>query len=246
MVSVWQVAVYALVTALATGVGAVPFVFTRQFAKRWLGLARALAAGLMLGASFGLIYEGFADGEATWRTLGGVVGGLAFIVLAYSRLRRDPEREFAGLQRLDAIKALMIVAVITVHSFAEGVGVGVAFGDGRELGVLIAAAIAVQNVPEGLAIALVMVPRGATVGSAAVWSVISSLPQPLMAVPAFVFVETFEAWLPVGLGFAAGAMIWMVFSELLPDALEDASHNEVGVTATLSLVAMQAIQILIG
>jgi ZIP family zinc transporter len=66
-----------------------------------------------------------------------------------------------------------------------------------------------------------------------------------MAVPAFVFVETFRPLLPYGLRFAAGAMIWMVFSELLPDALEEASGNLVAVIVTLSVLAMLAFQVLI-
>jgi zinc transporter, ZIP family len=75
--------------------------------------------------------------------------------------------------------------------------------------------------------------------------VFSSLPQPLMAVPTFVFVERFKPLLPCGLGFAAGAMIWMVFSELVPDALEEASGGLVGAITTLSVLAMLAFQVLI-
>jgi len=70
-------------------------------------------------------------------------------------------------------------------------GVGAAFGGGASLGLLIAIAIAVHNIPEGLAISLVLVPRGQSVRSAAGWSIFSSLPQPLLAVPAFPFVEAF-------------------------------------------------------
>ena len=125
----------------------------------------------------------------------------------------------------DAMKALVIVAVMTVHSAAEGVGVGVSYGGGERLGLLITIAIAVHNIPEGLAISLVLVPRGATVAAAAGWSIFSSLPQPLIAPLAFLFVETFTPFLPAGLGFAAGAMIWMVFSELLPEAIHDASKR---------------------
>jgi len=66
-----------------------------------------------------------------------------------------------------------------------------------------------------------------------------------MAVPAFVFVETFRPLLPFGLGFAAGAMIWMVFSELIPDALEETSGNLVGIIITLSVLAMLAFQVII-
>jgi zinc transporter ZupT len=58
-------------------------------------------------------------------------------------------------------------------------------------------------------------------------SVLTSLPQAVVAVPAFMFVSTFRALLPLALGFAAGCMVWMVFAELLPDALENASHAKV-------------------
>ena len=90
-----------------------------------------------------------------------------------------------------------------------------------------------------------LVPRGVGWVRAAWWSIFSSLPQPLMAVPAFLFVEVFRELLPYGLGFAAGAMIWMVFSELVPDALEEASENLIAVVITLSIVAMVAFQVLI-
>ncbi len=90
-----------------------------------------------------------------------------------------------------------------------------------------------------------LVPRGTRVRTAAWWSVFSSLPQPLMAVPAFLFVEAARGALPLGLGFAAGAMIWMVCFELVPDALSQSSRRSVlGITA-LSFAAMLAIQTLV-
>ena len=172
--------------------------------------------------------------------------GLAFIVLVRKLLQRDEHPAvFAQMNDMDASKALLIVGVMTMHSFTEGVGLGVSFGGGVGLGLFITLAIAVHNIPEGLAISLVLVPRGVAWSRAALWSVFSSLPQPLMAVPAFVFVETFKPLLPYGLGFAAGAMTWMVFSELLPDALEEASSNLVAVIVTLSVLAMVAFQVLI-
>jgi len=103
----------------------------------------------------------------------------------------------------------------------------------------------VHNVPEGLAISLVLVPRGVGVGKAVLWSIFSSLPQPLMAVPAFVFVEAFRTLMPYGLGFAAGAMVWMVFAELLPDARRYAPGRVVVVAAVASVAAMSAFQLLL-
>jgi len=239
-----QVFLFALLTAVATGLGAFPFIFVKNLTRRWLGASNAVAAGLMLAASFGLLYEGVDYGLG--RTLMGALTGLVFIVLVRRLLQRDEHPAvFAQMNDLDARKALLIVGVMTMHSFTEGVGVGVSFGGGLALGLFITLAIAVHNIPEGLAISLVLVPRGVAWSRAALWSVFSSLPQPLMAVPAFVFVETFRPLLPFGLGFAAGAMIWMVFSELIPDALEETSGNLVGIIITLSVLAMLAFQVII-
>lgn len=231
----------AFVTALATGLGALPLLFNRHIHDRGVGLATAVAAGTMLGASAGLCWEGANDGLL--RTVGGALLGAGFIVLSRRVLGHRREVGFGVLRGADARGALMIVGVMTVHSFTEGVGVGVAFGDGQALGVLIATAIALHNIPEGLAISLVLVPRGITVLRAAGWSVFSSLPQPLMAVPAFLLVEWFRPVLPIGLGFAAGAMVWMVVVQLLPDALRTAPMRGVAAVTAVSAGAMIVLQL---
>jgi zinc transporter ZupT len=167
-------------------------------------------------------------------------------MLASWRLHDHPQQLALGsLRGEDAVKALLIVGVMTIHSVAEGVGVGAAFGGGETLGLLIAVAIAVHNIPEGLAISLVLVPRGTSVASAAGWSIFSSLPQPLLAVPAFLFVDAFEGLLPAALSFAAGAMIWMVARELVPEALEQASPRAVLATGGVAFVAMMAFQVVL-
>ena len=66
-----------------------------------------------------------------------------------------------------------------------------------------------------------------------------------MAVPAYLFVEVFKPLLPFGLGFAAGAMIWLVFSEILTDALEETPSDVVASTVTLAIVGMLAFQLFI-
>lgn len=239
-VNVWTVAFAALGTAIATGLGAVPFLFIKNINQEWLGIADALAAGLMLGASHGLIGEGLAYNPA-WLLIGAVVGaGFIFISHFYFEGRED--LQVGELQGGGAVKAVMLIGVMTAHSFSEGVGVGVSFGGDQALGLLITIAIALHNIPEGLAISLAMVPRGTPVWRAMLWSIFSSLPQPLMAIPAYLFVTFFKPVLPFGLGFAAGAMIWMVFSELIPDALEEAAHHNVALSTTFALLAMIALQ----
>jgi zinc transporter, ZIP family len=226
----------ALGTALATGLGALPFVFTGRLDRSWLGIANSLASGFMLGASAGLCYEGARYGPA--RTAAGALAGAVFIWVSRALIGGNRELHFGALEGADARRALLIVGVMTLHSFAEGIGVGVAFGVEQTLGVLIGVAIAVHNIPEGLAISLVLVPRGTSPRNAAAWSVFSSLPQPLMAVPAFLFVEAFAEFLPIGLGFAAGAMLWLVVADLLPEALATTRPAIVAVAVAGSALAM--------
>jgi len=230
----------ALITALATGLGALPFLLVPRMSRRWLGASNALAAGLMIAASLTLIVEGAQESQGRL-AIGLLLGYLAMRV-GRRFMHRHGEFALGELRGADAKKALLIVGVMTLHSFTEGLGVGVSFGGGEGLGVFISAAIAVHNVPEGLAISLVLVPRGVSPWTAAGWSVFSSLPQPLMAVPAYLFVTAFTPLLPVGFGLAAGAMLWMTVSELLPEARVTLGRVGVLVAVIVSAVAMIAFQ----
>lgn len=230
---------YALATALATGLGAVPFAFVRRVSPRAVAVANALAAGLMLGASFGLVAEG--TGYGRWQTIAGALLGVLFI-LTTQRYLGSHDVSFGDVKGAAARQMVLIVIVMTVHSFAEGVAVGVSFGGGMTLAAVITVAIAVHNIPEGLAISAVLRPKGVSVLRCAGWSVFSSLPQPIMALPAFLFVEAFRPALPYGIGFAAGAMVFMVLHELLPEAFEAARRPAVATLVSLTIVAMVLFQ----
>jgi|TARA_B100001750_G_scaffold248348_1_gene278634 zinc transporter ZupT len=239
---VTSVFAYALLTALATGLGAIPFFFVRTISERFVAYSEAVAAGLMLGASFGLVAEGTAYGSG--ETLLGGLFGVGFI-LAAQRILEDQDGQelvFEAARGDGAKRMLLMVVVMTVHSFAEGVAVGVSFGGGVTLGAVITIAIAIHNIPEGVAISAVLRPEGVPASRCALWSIFSSLPQPLMALPAFLFVETFQAALPYGLGFAAGAMVFMVLVELLPEAYKHGERAQVATLATVSAVGMVLFQ----
>jgi zinc transporter ZupT len=229
----------AFVTALATGLGAAPFIFLRSMAPRAMAGAYAMAGGLMLGACFGLVAEGTEFGAA--ETVAGGMLGVAGILVA-QRWLRDRPLEFGGVGGAGARQMVLLIGVMTAHSFSEGVAVGVSFGGSSALAATITIAIAVHNIPEGLAISAVMRSRGQSVAACAAWSVFSSLPQPLMAVPAFLLVDAVRPVLPYGLGFAAGAMAFMVVEELLPDAFEQGSRAEVALLASVAIIAMVLFQ----
>ncbi|MDS0293187.1 ZIP family metal transporter [Halogeometricum luteum] len=237
-----------LVTALATGIGALPFFFVRDVSDRWNVALWGIASGIMLSASvFGLVLEalsayvrvslsGVSVSSVPTRTLllllVGLLAGVLLVVVAH-RVIEGAEVNPRQYEEADFRKLLLILGVLTVHSFPEGVAVGVAFADlGLEggfrifgvavplLAVFMTVAISVHNVPEGVAISIPLRSMGVSNPKLVWWSVFSSLPQPVGAVVAFYFVRVARDLLPVGFGFAAGAMVYLVLAEFVPEALE--------------------------
>ena len=259
-----QVALYSLVTALFTWLGALPFVWKKNFSKKRIAWANAVAASLMITASFGLIYEWMRlqEGEllvdvlyfqqtflwVSWAirwVVWWILLWLLFIVYCDKVLSKYDNISVHHLKWADAKKVLLIIWIMTLHSFTEGIAVWVSFWPSESFWIFIALAIALHNIPEWLAISTVLVPKWYTWWQAAWRSVFSSLPQVIMAVPAFLFVQQFAPFLPVGLWFAAWAMIWMAISELLPDALENWPKELMATIVTLWVTAMILFQQLI-
>ena len=241
-IPVVTVLVMTVVMASAAGLGALPFFFVKQLSSYWTAIATSSACGVMFAASFDLIHEGQPYG-AHLVVFGIFLGGL-FIQFMQSWLDGMENIHFGHLHGSRARRMVLMVGIMAAHAVGEGCGVGVSFcGDrGWTQGVLTTLAIGVHNVPEGLAKATVLVSQGASASEALFWSILTCLPQPLVAVPSFMFVDTFEMLLPTALGFAAGCMIWMVFAELLPDALKGAKSSAVASTATLSAAALEGIR----
>ncbi len=243
MSNITTVILYSTVAAVATGLGVIPLAFSKNIPKRWMSLASALASGLLLAAAFNLINAG--TNNNTPLTIIGVVAGLTLITISRKWLEKRDAPEVGELAQADVLKAIIIVGVMTIHSFAEGIAIGLSFGKGQSFGFLISLVIALHNVPEGLAIGLILIPKGVKIWKAGLWSIFSSLPQPLMAVPAFLLVIEFERFLPFGLGLAAGAMIWMIGAEVLPGACDKASPQSIGIALTVGVILMMTIQFLI-
>ncbi|MGZ0748364.1 ZIP family metal transporter [Haloparvum sp. AD34] len=221
-----------LVTALATGIGALPFFFFDEINDRWNVVLWGFSSGVMLAASgFGLVDEGLAEGT-TAEILTGMAAGVVLVVVA-NRLLTDADVDPREYEEADFKKLVLILGVLTVHSFPEGIAVGVSFADlGLEggvglwgvavpvLAVFMTVAISIHNVPEGTAISIPLRAMDVPEWRMVWWAVFSSLPQPIGAVVAFTFVRLARELLPYGFGFAAGAMIYLVLSEFVPEALD--------------------------
>lgn len=243
MPTITTVGFYAAVTAVITGVGVIPLIFWKAVPSRLMSLASALASGLLLGAAFELIGKGTAENAGA--TIIGLILGLVFIAISRKWLEKRAVPEVGELAQADMLKAVVMIGVLTLHSFPEGIAVGLSLGKGLSFGFLITLVIALHNIPEGLAVGLVLVPKGVTTWKAGLWSIFTSLPQPLMAVPAFLLASIFKPALPFGLGLAAGAMIWMIGAEVLPDACGKASPRSIGAALTVGVVMMLSIRLLV-
>ncbi|KAF6142994.1 hypothetical protein GIB67_041062 [Kingdonia uniflora] len=241
-VSVSTVAWLTLGMAAATGLGAVPFFFV-ELDPQWAGICNGIAAGVMLAASFDLVQEGQSHGSGgSWVVIGILAGGV-FILLCKKFLEHYGEVSMLDIKGADASKAVLVIGIMTLHSFGEGSGVGVSFAGskGFSQGLLVTLAIAVHNIPEGLAVSMVLATRGVSPQNAMLWSVITSLPQPIVAVPSFICADAFNKFLPFCTGFAAGCMIWMVVAEVLPDGFKEASPSQVASAAIISVAFMEAL-----
>lgn len=224
-------------SALATGLGAVPFFFKDDFSSKSRVVLWGLASGIMVSASgFGLVLEGLKKGSGTEVGLG-IATGVVLVAVSsklidYFDFDHDPDQYVEA----DFKKMVLILGVLTVHSFPEGVAIGVSFAglSGSSglgvfgftipiLGVFMTLAISVQNVPEGIATSIPLQNLGVSNEKLVGAAVFSSLPQPIGALIAYVFVALADQFLPYGFGFAAGAMTYLVVTEFVPEALDEGS-----------------------
>ena len=237
------------ITAATTGLGAIPFLFVSDMSEFWVGVCNALAGGMMTSASVGLVLEGVFEQEVPSQIvspsvgiLAGLWAGVAFVFFSNKALEQYGEISVMDLSGADTRRILLVMGVMTFHSISEGIGIGSGYAS-ESLGTVISASLAVHNIPEGIAVALVLIPKGVSFSKTVLWCVFSSIPQPLLAVPAYLFVQHFHPLLPFALGFAAGAMFWVAFLELIKEALEVLSKSATFAVVFASFCGMSALQL---
>lgn len=212
----------------ATAIGALAAIVLRNITARTQDIMLGFAAGMMLAASsFSLILPGI---EAA-RTLSGsnmlaagiVVLGLALGVALMIGLDRfvPHEHEKSGRRGPEAKRinrVWLFVLAITLHNLPEGMAIGVSFATGdMQVGIPLTTAIAIQDIPEGLAVALALRVTGISAWRAALIAVGSGLMEPFGALVGLGISSAFALGYPVALGLAAGAMIFVVSHEVIPE-----------------------------
>ena len=214
----------SLLAGLATGVGAIPVLIGGNFSRRTLDLMLGFAAGVMLAASAFSLLVPALDIVVGWSevitvvALGFFLGGF-FIHLADKYIPHAHFEKGVEGPSSSMAKIWLLVIAITIHNFPEGLAVGVSFGGGDiQTGIAVAVAIALQNMPEGLAVAAPMVREGYSRKYAAGLALATGLVEPIGGVLGVSIVAFASFLLPYGLAFAAGAMVFVIGDEMVPES----------------------------
>lgn len=259
----WQALLAGTFTWSTTALGAGTVVVVRRVSKRLLGAMLGLAAGVMLAASYwSLLAPGIelAEAQGTPGWLPAVVGfllGGALIRLADVMLPHlHPGRNLREGPTASWRRTTLLVSAITLHNVPEGLAIGVAFGaaaiadiGSASLGgaAALALGIGVQNFPEGVAVAVPLRAEGYSRSRSFLYGQASAIVEPVSAVIGALAVLSIRPILPYALAFAAGAMIFVVIEELIPESQAEVRHHDVAtLSAMVGFAVMMTLDVALG
>lgn len=246
-----QGALGSLVAGLATGLGAAVVFLRTGWSRRAQTILLAGAGGVMLGATvFSLLVPAVAAATArSGSPLAGAAVAAAGLLLGalglYGLHQAVPHQHFVkgeeGSHRLHLGRHWLFVLAIAIHNLPEGLSVGVGYGDGAATGFAVALGIGLQNVPEGLAVAAAIVDGGSSRRRGFVLALLTGLIEPVGGLIGATGVAFASGLLPWALSFAAGAMLFVISGEIIPETHREGSER----SATFSLVGGFALMLVL-
>ena len=247
----------SLGAGLLTAVGAVPILFVRSLSERTQHLLLSVAAGVMLAASFFSLIVPGVDAlrrGGNHQAIAAAVMGAAVLAgaLAIGLLNRRVALSIesvgpAGSDRDVTRRLWLFVAAITLHNLPEGMAVGVSFGGGDlSAGFSTALGIGIQNLPEGMVTATALMALGYSRWLGFAGALASGLVEPVGGLLGVSLVAMVPVLLPAGLGFAAGAMIYVVTAEMIPETQQHAEGGRSIAAFMGGLVVMMFLDVALG
>ena len=230
-----QALIATLFTWFVTAAGAAVVLFTKRFDQKIMDGMLGLSAGVMIAASYwSLLAPAIEMSGGDWMpaTVGFLAGGLCLYLVdkILPHLHLGLEVSEAEGIKTSWQRSVLLVSAITLHNVPEGLAVGVAFGAAAHAidaaqaqqmvlgGIALAIGIGIQNFPEGLAVAMPLRREGMGRFKAFMYGQGSGMVEPIAGVFGAWLVLTMTPLLPYALAFAAGAMIFVVVEELIPES----------------------------
>ena len=243
--------------AAATAAGTLPVLMSQQFSQRTYDCFLGFGAGVMLGATaFSLIVPSLAaaaaggagKAEASAMMGAGVLAGAALVLLADRLVSADP----AGLGRASGAggslrRAWMFVAAVTLHNLPEGLAIGVAYA-GPDLAKAhsLATGISIQDVPEGLVVALALRSVGYGRAASVGFGMASGLIEPVAAALGVALIGVAAGLLPFGLAAAAGAMLFVIVHDVIPESHRSGNGSSSSVALVAGFIVMTILDTALG
>lgn len=227
-----------IISALATGVGAIPILFLNNVSSRLKSLLLGYASGIMMAATtFSLIPESLKSSNL-WVLSFGMLLGTFILNVINSRTNNLDTDDFRFLSGIDR-KTFVIVTAITLHNLPEGLSVGVSYGTGQDnLGGIIAFAIGLQNAPEGFLVGLYLIQQKISKVKALIIATVTGAVEIITAAIGYFLASEVNGLVPYGLSFAAGAMLFVIYKELIPESQEDNHVKFPTYSFVLGLISM--------
>lgn len=256
-IEIWYGFLGGMVAAGATTLGAVPALIGKTLSQRTADTMLGFAAGVMLSASyFSLILPGIDVATEQYGSVltaaliagAGIALGSAFVAWLNATL---PHEHFLtgreGGDPRSLARIWLFVVAITIHNFPEGLSIGVAFGGGNmSNGTSVMTGISLQDIPEGLAVAVALTGQGYSRTRAFFVTMLTGLVEPLGSVMGAAAVSLSSGLLPWGLTFAAGAMLYIISHEILPETHRNGHQNRATAGLIFGLILMMVLDVTLG
>ncbi len=226
------VLLFSALAAAAAGLGVLPAARPGGLRLAWLGYAGALASGFMLGAGYILMAEAIGGAPPLPPVLGAVLG-VAYIYLTH-RFSGTEEIDTLPEERVGAAQEHQLLLLFSLHSAPEGIAIGAAMAVNLHLGIFMASALAIHNIAEAMTLNWVLLNRRVSLVHSAALGVFTNVPQVLMALVSFAILSAARGLLPWTLGFAAGAMVYLMLTELLPASYKNGEHTRIALLVSFS------------
>jgi zinc transporter, ZIP family len=215
-----------LAGVLGTASGGLISFFIKKPTPRFTGAILAFAAGIMLSIIFLELIEEAIDFSGHWATILGLSLGMAiFYLLDHYLPHQHPVTEEKAHSGGYLKKGTLLALGIGLHNFPEGLAIGTGFVGSPELGLSLAILIGLHNIPEGMAVAVPLKQGGYRFSRVLAITALAGVPMGIGALIGAAIGSISDYILGVSLGFAAGAMLYIVCDELIPDAYESAGAH---------------------
>jgi ZIP family zinc transporter len=248
----------SLVAGLGTGAGALPIFFIKRITPQTQGALLGFGAGVMLAAtSFSLVIPGIEAAQklvanqllAAAIVVAGILLGGGFLWLAN---RYFPHEHFIkgaeGTAESNRLRQVwLFVIAITLHNFPEGLAVGVGFGGGDVAnGIALTVGIGLQNFPEGLVVAIALLGEGYRRRSVFGVALLTGLAEPIGGIIGALVVSIAAVILPWGMAFAAGAMLFVISDEIIPESHRLGTEKQATLGVMVGFVLMLFLDVALG